>query len=472
MDYERENAKEWQPSTSSAAPVAGTSKLAGAGDGHELFAAQWQSRQPRATHETSDHDESGWQQVTHKKQPKVPARVPAKNPPKPPLQPIAKLPVNPAAKPVSRYVAKSPARPIIRFQPSSKAPPPLRRVPPKTRMILFSNKNDNLARADFRAQKPHTNTFLLSKNCYAIEPERERLYDILEEMGVRLGSFIRPPQSATDRKLLLWGNEEQTSETIKELNQWVLQSNVVSRTVRHGVAFAKTGLVSEDKAEKLDKEMRRLAMKIKYQKAPDPNLSFPYTGYFSWPVDEIRPDDLLGPSYEAFDPIRMAYHSYILFNNQLSAFQILSLEKDAVEHAMERIKGTMKEFVARNSREITMHMIERPQARLMRENVRMKEGHDMVPVLTGKHLAPSKLAEWDRERKRVEDHQFAQWRQTLDRALKRLRYYRGHVRMRVLLGTFSLTSFRRWGEGIESIAFPNFVKDMDLTATKGCMKRE
>lgn len=469
-------------------PNAGTSDSNASDDGYDQHIEPWQ---PQATREASDNE---WQQVTYKKQPKVlpkvPARVPTKPPPRLPMNPPVRLPVNPASRPVNRYAMKSPAKPPVRLLQGSKAPPPRRLpVPPssgsraplllpsrKARMVLFSNKNDNPARAAFRAQKPHTNEFELSKDCYDIEPEREKLYDILEEMGVRIGSFIRPPQRAKDRKLLLWGTEEQTLETIGELQHWVSQSNAVaSHTTKHGVAFAKTGQLSQDKKDKLDKEIKLLAMKLKYQKAPDPNLSFAHIGFFLWPVDEIRPDDLLGPSYEAFDPIRMDYHSYILFDDQLSSFKILGSEKGSVERAMRRIKGTMIEFVARNNREITVHMVERPQARLMRENVKMKEGkdeHAIIPVLAGTYLTSQKRAEWDRERKRVEDHQFAQWRQTIDKALKRLRYYRGHVRMRVLLGTFQLTTFRRLPKGTDSITFQKFVEDMDLTSTSGRMKRE
>lgn len=488
MDYERKNAQEWLMNSTSGANAASSDSDASFDDDHPRPGPEPEPElsQAPADYENPDDDGSEWQQVTYKKQPKASAKLPAKPP--------AKLPPKPPAKPITRFPAKSPVKPTIRVPPN-KAPPPAKRLPvappsrpraplppqlPKRRMVLFSHKTDNLARAAFRAQQPNTNVFVLSKNCYAIEPERERLYDILEEMGVRIGSFIRPPQSATDRKLLLWGTEEQTNTTIRELNRWVTQSNVESYTTRHGTAFAKIGQLSQDKAEKLDRDMRWLATKIRYQKKPDADLTFSQIGYFLWPVDEIRPEELLGPSYEAFDPIRMDYHSYILFNNQLSSFQILSHEVGAVKNAMKRIQGTMKEFVARNSREILVHMVEKPQARLMREGVKLKDVTDMgqemelakIPLLTGKHLSPLGLADWDRERLQTEEHQFAYWRQTLDKALKRLRHYRGHVRMRVLLGTFALTTFRRWPEGVNSIPFQKFVKDMDLTATKGRLIKE
>ena len=197
-------------------------------------------------------------------------------------------------------------------------------------------------------------------------------------------------------------------------------------------------------------------------------------------MDEIRPQDLLGQSYEAFDPIRIDYDSYIVFDNQLSLFKILSNKKTAVEAAMKRIEGTMKEFVARNGREIVVNMVERPDPQRMRSNVMLMErpayGRSgekaKIPMLTGETLAPAQLVQWKKKFKVAEESQFAQWRFLIGKVLKRLHLYRGRIQMRVLLGTFELTTFRRWPAGVDSIEFEKFLKDMSLSATKGRMIKE
>ena len=197
-------------------------------------------------------------------------------------------------------------------------------------------------------------------------------------------------------------------------------------------------------------------------------------------MDEIRPEDLLGPSYEAFDPIRIDYDSYIVFDNQLSLFKILTNKRNAVLETMKRIEGTMKEFVARNGREIVVHMVERPDPQRMRSKVMLMEGPSYgqsgekakIPLLTGEPLAPAQLAQWEKKVKVAEESQFAHWRFLIGKVLKRLHLYRGRIQMRVLLGTFELTTFRRWPAGVDSIQFENFLKDMTLSATRGRMIKE
>ena len=64
---------------------------------------------------------------------------------------------------------------------------------------------DNTARAAYRKRLPHTDTFSLDQDCDKIFPLARKMYDYFEELGVRYGSFIRPPQHAKDRDLLIWG---------------------------------------------------------------------------------------------------------------------------------------------------------------------------------------------------------------------------------------------------------------------------
>ena len=100
--------------------------------------------------------------------------------------------------------------------------------------LNFANRNDNTSKAAFRKGKTHNATFTLSKTCEKIEPDRGRMYSRLEEIGIRFGSFIRPPQFLYDRVLLLWGDEKQVADTVAELKNWVSLSddNAQGRSLR------------------------------------------------------------------------------------------------------------------------------------------------------------------------------------------------------------------------------------------------
>ena len=439
---------------------------------------------------------SEWQQVSYKKQPsKVSAKLPGKVPAKPAGKPLGKAPGGLLARSSAALPSRPPPRAATLPKPSfppkkppPAAPPQVSRPPVQPGPILpvqrarprvtFTTKRDNPAKAAFRAHQPHTDTFLLPKACHLIEPDRPKMYAIMEEMGVRLGSFIRPPQHLRDQTLLLWGDEEQVAATKEELETWIRQSDG-ARVALRGPLFAKSGLQSDDKAKQLERGIRRDMERQAFQKAPPPDKTFNCTGYFLWPVDEIRPEELLGTSFEAFDQIRMLHCAYIVFDNQHSVFKIMSDNMDGVKDAIQRIQGTMKEYVARSSQDIVLHVIEAPSSTDMRKDIKTSGGLSnpdfegaQIPVLTGAKLAQHELAKWEKQRKKMADEQFEKMRIAVRKGFSRLRYYRGRIRMRVLLGTFALTTFRRLPEGVESVPFDRFRGDMSMSATRGRMIKE
>lgn len=396
------------------------------------------------------------------------ARAPVQNQPQIPIPGPRLLPLQPS-KLLPSKKSPQPGMPFL-----SPSQPPMRPRQPFT----LSRINDNAARADFRAQKPHDDIFKLAHPFHLIESDKKKMYAVLEEIGVRFGSYVRPPQSANDRTLLLWGNIEQIAQTIRELN------HIVTEPTRHvrkpksvQESFPKVSLLAEEHAAALDKQLRQEAMKQKYQKSPDTSLVFLYTGLFLWPRDEIEPKELLGPSFEAFDQLRILYDSYILFDDHLSAFKILTDRPGAVEEVSMRMEGIMKEFVARNAREIRVNTVEVPDAGLMRKEVTINtelleesasnptKVYHSVPSLVGGRWTKAQQSKWDSEAKLAREQQLSRWGHLIEAALRRLRFYRCRIQMRVLLGAFALTTFRRWPS--DRIAFNDFVKEMEAPTTKG-----
>lgn len=358
--------------------------------------------------------------------------------------------------------------------PFTSLPPPIKPRQPFT----LSRVNDNAARAEFRAQKPHTDTFKLAHPFHVIESDKKKPYAMLEEIGVRFGSYVRPPQSANDRILLLWGNTDQIAQTTRELNRVVTESSRhVHKTKNFQESFPKVSLQAEVNAGVIDRQLQQEAMKQKYQKSPDKSLSFLYTGLFLWPREEIEPKELLGPSFEAFDPLRVLYDSYIVFDDQLSAFKILTDRPGAVEEVSMRIEGIMKEFVARNAREIRLNTVEIPDAVSMRKEVTINtemleesainptKVYRSVPSFVGGRWSQAQQRKWDSEVQLAREQQLCQWGHLIETTLRRLCFYRCRIQMRVLLGAFALTTFRRWPT--DRIAFNDFVKEMEVPTTKG-----
>lgn len=470
--YEKSNAREWDVHVD---PNSGLSEPQNSDDD---LVGYVQSRYDVDVNLDKDPD-PGWQQVSYKK---IPPRLSTVPKPSSPMKGSTsrsstrpRPPSAPIPKPSPLKTPHPP--PVQRLRPPQ---PKLQPPPPRPSKVTFSTNHDNPAKGAFRAKELPTSFIELKEPCAYIEPDRTRMYEILEEMGVRLGSFIRPPQHLKDKKLLLWGNPSQVERTKQELQEWIRNAKLEPSESRKSDIFARTGMMSDEKAKAEDRKMKRDSMKLKFQKAPEPSLSFKCIGGFLWPVDEVRPEELLGPSFEAFDPLRMMYQAYITFDHRLGYFDIKSDSEGAVSNVMNRMTGTMKEYAARNRRELMVLMVEFPEPAEMYQEIMtvaaptpgIGSGTVYMPVMTGPKLPENEKDNWQTRRKATMEQHFLQLCGTTRKVLSYLPYYRGRIQMRVLVGTFALTTFRRWPDGVMSVPFEKFVANTKMSATKGKIIKE
>ena len=464
--YEKENAKEWQ-----------------------MDLGNNPRPKPAQAYDSDDESEDGgWTQVVSSR-PVLPKRFEASssklltsNPPT--SKPSASKP--PITRPKS-VRAKGPdhAATQLRTSPVKPRVTPhtiTRKGPAKSRFptgITLVKEEDNAAKGAFRKGKPHDAFFTLSKTCEKIEPDRTKMYKRLEEIGVRFESFIRPPQFLADCTLLLWGGEEQIAQTIAELKEWISSSDDDPRGPREKTQrkskvekFGKVGMLQNKKEEQLDKKIREEAKMHRFQKNPEEGQEFAFQGYFLWPVNEVRPEELLGPSCEAYDPIRTYNHSHIMFETNLSAFKILSNKEAAVQNALQRIEGTMREYVARSGKIYSIYMVQLPEASSMLKDIKILPGPaSKVPLLTGASLVGEEVNNYIEEKKDIDSGNHKRMRHALRKIIARLPFYRGQVRMRVLFGTFTLSIFR-WPGGATTVPFSDFIKNINMPSTKGILIRE
>ncbi len=344
--------------------------------------------------------------------------------------------------------------------------------------VNFNYNEDNLARASFRKRLNPTGKFMLPKDCPEIEPNQKKMYDMFDEMGVRLGSFIRPPQHVKDREILLWGNSSQIQTTKAELQRW-LDNRLLPLKSMAKDKFAREMSSIGDQYHRSMKKMQKGAKILGFQQVPAEGRIFSHTGTILWPVDEVLPEDLLGPSLEAFDPIRFQHHCHIVFDSKSASFRIFTEKEESVRKTMYRIEGTMREYVAKSARPDMIILWEPPSSSAIRKDVKILPAsinqpnteNIMVPVLTGSTLDPKARNEWLGESKELTMKNNVHMERSLRKCIANLPHYRGLVRMRVLFGTFALSSFH-WKKGADSTPFGEFMSDMTMPGTKGLMIRE
>lgn len=353
-----------------------------------------------------------------------------------------------------------------------------RRVKPRARFIF---KRDNLARAAFRKRMEPSGRFMLPKDCPDIEPNQKRMYDLFDEMGVRLGSFIRPPQHVKDRVLLLWGNARQIQDTKDEIKRWLdnrLRTDFAQKPMAKDKFARETSSIG-DQYHRLMKKMQKEAKILEFQQTPAEGRIFSYTGTFLWPVDEVRPEDILGPNLEALDPVRFQHHCHIVFDDKLSSFRIFSDKEDAIKSTMNRLVGTMKEYVAKSARSDKAILIEPPTSSALRKDIKVlpvslnnsETVKSMIPVLTGSTLNSEGRSEWLVKSSALTMGNTRRMELSLRKCIAKLPHYRGLARMRVQFGTFALKVYR-WKEGADSTPFEDFMESMSEPGTKGIMIRE
>ena len=363
---------------------------------------------------------------------------------------------------------------------------------------VFNYIEDNPATARYRKHFPHDGKFILHKDCSEIEPDRAKLYDMLIEMGVRQGSFIRPPQHIKDRELLIWGNHGQVEKTLADLKRRLgpRQVKIVSRISTKRDDFASEHSNIGPRYRSTQKEILKEALLKLFQRDPEPGRNFPFVGTFLWPEDEIRPTEILGSSLEAFDPVRIEQQCHIVFEDKESHFKIMASKESSVLETMERIKGTMKEYVVKCSRRVTTNLIEPPTKSTTRKAIILEPGPSLgsatassrIPVLRDQSLHPIQREELGKQPadmtsqdpvkpdglvKQTTDMTFENHRQveeSLKRCISNLIFHRSQVNIRINFGTFALTVYRN--TGAESLAFRDFVENLAMTATRGDLIRE
>lgn len=358
-------------------------------------------------------------------------------------------------------------------------------IPRLPRRLNLNSNKDNFAKACFRKREEATDKFVLPKDCNEIEPDKAKMYDYLEELGVRLESFIRPPQHSKDRELLLWGKSEAIEKTIRELQEWLRPSKPMRAIApgpskpRSGNQFSKISSAIGNHYKREQDAIKKKAELQKFQQVPVKGQLFDYTGTFLWPVEEVRPQDILGDGLEALDPLRMAYKCHIIFDDQRSIFRILTNNLASVQKTLARIEGIMKEYVARTHTPITRYYIEPPGISTHRKDIKITPsqasdsavGAPLIPTLTGKALEPAAHADWLKLSASFVTQSNLGIEGALCKTIPNLIFYRGQVRMRVHFGTFGLTVFR-WPGTATSIPFQDFMGNMALDGTKGMMIKE
>jgi hypothetical protein len=210
-----------------------------------------------------------------------------------------------------------------------------------------------------------------------------------------------------------------------------------------------------------EKRWHREVMRQRFRREPPLGTQFGAIGLFHWPMKEFQPHELLGTSYEAFDPIRMECSCYVVFDQSLPGFQVMG-EATTVKDALLRIRKACFQISARQvapARKYFLHLSETegdiPTHVTLEQYERIKRisARDTTGPQDHPGCSPKGQVEIDLEPE--EGHQNHE-RSKRDAKIAgkmivcmiaKLHYYRGHLKFRIRLGTFLATHYRATEDG-------------------------
>ena len=168
---------------------------------------------------------------------------------------------------------------------------------------------------------------------------------------------------------------------------------------------------------------------------------------------------ILGQNLEAFDQIKVDCSCHIVFEKEMSAFKVLSNNISGLEEAMRRIRVAFCEMASRNSKPRRLHLVEPPTPEALRKEVKLEGQHDsphwaqlvgnrlkipgVVPIAAGPKPAPEDMVVWEGDRQELSFANQQSLKHSILKVLADLRFYRGHIQMRVHFGTPVLLAYKK-----------------------------
>ncbi|KAL2832714.1 hypothetical protein BJY01DRAFT_239715 [Aspergillus pseudoustus] len=268
--------------------------------------------------------------------------------------------------------------------------------------------------------------------------------EVFEEISKRTNAYVNPP-GYTDQVIYLWGEPAQVSaaqETIKAALAKCNDSNKVAS--KKTADWTKIRAYSENKEANAEFKERRETVVQELRKPPGPGNSFSEQLLFLWPKDGPSMNECLGPHLEFLDIIRAKFGCYLFAPKDLPGYiGAVGPSHDAMKQIAQRLRILWAESVAKSNVKTKIYIVEPPEPSNMKSEVVVKkENHLHKPTLQGNQLSNDALRKWQNRLGLIQSKNNARLLNAVENCLRGVAYVRGHLRMRVNLGTFVLENYQ------------------------------
>lgn len=220
----------------------------------------------------------------------------------------------------------------------------MQRRPPPPKLLDIETA-DNLGEEAWRSRQPPLDTMRI--------PEELAMQRYHETAARQHGAFVFWHDE--NRAFGIWGEKAAVAATKKAILDWI-EDAIPSQKAARAAKFAKIASLTDAQSNRAEKKWKREVTRQRYRQHPPPDMPFGAIGSFLWPVEEYRPEEVLGPSYEALDPIRMDCSCYVVFSRERKIFRIMGKYAD-VQQALVRIRQTCFQIAARQLSAVRTYLL-------------------------------------------------------------------------------------------------------------------
>ncbi|KAI9038755.1 uncharacterized protein KD926_010490 [Aspergillus affinis] len=293
--------------------------------------------------------------------------------------------------------------------------------------------------------------------------------EVFDAISKRTGAYVKPPLYK-ETVMCIWGEEAQVTAA-KELLEGIISKCIsLQRTFSSKkVEWPKILAHSVNKEANAEMVERHESIMTQLRKAPDMPYVFPEQLLFLWPKEGPTIKEALGPELESLDLIRSKFLCHVFIPKDSPDFiRILGHDHDIIKHIADLLRTKWAEGVANSNIVSKVYIVEPPAAGYMKRKIVVQESNTLhKPSLSGTPLCESELESWRSRAKLIQSKNNGRILNAVEKSLRGLVFVRGHLRMRVNIGSFILENYRLPKEDKSWYGFEEFREMLLYDQTKG-----
>lgn len=322
-----------------------------------------------------------------------------------------------------------------------------KRPPPK-----LSLNSDNDAEAAWRARAQPIDRVRIPEDLVL----QDRYH---EQIAKQYGTFVFSPHprgTEGSKTFGIWGEAKAVALTKEAIATWVEEA-VGRKKSDRSAKFAHIKSLTPKLRERAERRWDREVMRQRFRQHPPPDMAFQAIGSFHWPTSEYKPEEILGASHEALDPVRVDCACYVVFYKDRNVFRVMGKAAD-VQAGLQRLRRTCFQIAARQVSPVRKYLIRWTIGASMPIYMYLKD-YDWPAALSPESATLEKPGhspicggtDPDDDRSRFFGVQTGlsteRLRTLMFTTLRKLHYYRGSIQMRIRIGTFLVSQYRAPKDG-------------------------